>query len=209
MIRTATALTVLIGLASVANAQPRQPQPLSPGVMPANPIGPGLPFPAGAIPQRPGPDSPNTVFFPVALPTGWGVGWAYQTFSPWTGFSYVYGGIVPPGAPMLQQQVIVEQPAAPRRAEPTVILANEFPATLTVQLPAAAEVWLDGKKVKGDKAEEVVLTSPVLTANQEYTFLVKARWSSKGKTYEAKRAVTLKAGDRSRLGIVSGDEVRE
>jgi uncharacterized protein (TIGR03000 family) len=203
MFRTASALVVLAGFASVAGAQPSQPFPLSPGVTPTSPF---IPF--GAIPQRPGPNAPNTVFFPVALPSGWGVGWAYQTFSPWTGFSYAFGGLVPPGAPMMQQQVIVE-PAAPRRAEPVVVLANEFPATLTVQLPAAAEVWLDGKKVKGDKAEEVVLTSPVLGPNQQYTFLVKARWTNKGKTYEAKRAITLNPGDRSRLGIVSGDEVRE
>lgn len=207
MFRTATALVALVGLASVAGAQ----QPLSPGVMPASPIAPGTQsfIPFGSITQRPGMDSPNTVFFPVILPTGWGVGWAYQTFSPWTGFSYTYGGIVPTTVPAVAlpgQQVIVNQPP---RAEPVVALANEFPATLTVQLPAAAEVWLDGKRVKGSTAAEWALTSPVLTPGQTYTFLVKAQWTSGGKTYEAKRAVTLGPGDHSRLGILSGDEVKE
>jgi hypothetical protein len=70
-------------------------------------------------------------------------------------------------------------------------------------------VWLDGKKVSGAANEERVLTSPVLSPNQTYTFLVKARWTSERKTYEAKRSVVLGAGDRSRLLILSGDEVRE
>ena len=89
------------------------------------------------------------------------------------------------------------------------MLSNEFPATLTVQFPAAAEVWLDGKKVKGEASTEQVLTSPVLAPGQKYTFAVRARWSSGGKTYEATRSVALGAGDRSRMHILSGDEVRE
>ena len=98
----------------------------------------------------------------------------------------------------------------PRRAEPSVIaLSNEFPATLTLQFPAAAEVWLDGKKMTGGATAERVLTSPVLTQTQQYTFAVRARWTTGGKTYEAKRSVALGAGDRSRLYIVSGDEVKE
>ena len=56
---------------------------------------------------------------------------------------------------------------------------------------------------------DIILTSPVLRQGQQHTFLVKARWNSDGKTYETKRAVTLGAGDRSRLLIVSGDEVKE
>ena len=56
---------------------------------------------------------------------------------------------------------------------------------------------------------ERVLTSPVLSPNQKYTFNIKARWTTGGKTYEAKRSVTLGSGDRSRLMVVSGDEVRE
>jgi uncharacterized protein (TIGR03000 family) len=87
-----------------------------------------------------------------------------------------------------------------------VALANEFPATLALQLPASAEVWMDGRTLKG--AREFVYTTPAFKSDQKYPVVVKARWSGGGKTYEAKRTVVLAAGDRSRLMIVSGDEVK-
>jgi uncharacterized protein (TIGR03000 family) len=195
------ALTALVAAATPASAQPILPLSNAPGIVP-------FPVPASAIPQRPGPGAPNTVFFPVAMPWGWGVGWGYQTYNPWTGFGYNYGGLIPPEgfeAPPPPQPVAV----FPRRREPTVVLANEFPATLTIQFPAAAEVWLNEKKVAGKPTEEQTLTSPVLKPDQTYTFLVKARWTSGGKTYETKRAVTLGSGSRSRLLVISGDEVKE
>ncbi len=197
-------LIALAAFASIGSAQPRQ-LPLSPGVMPATPNSPGIP--AGPIAQ---PAQGNVVYFPVAMPWGWGVGWGYQTYNPWTGFGYAYGGVLPanpvasPAATL--PAATVEQP---RRTEPAVVLAREFPATLAIQFPAAAEVWLDGKKVSGSAKDEQLLTSPVLKPTQTYTFLVKARWEKGGKTYEAKRAVTLGPGDHSRLMILSGDEVRE
>ncbi len=198
-------LIALAAFASIGSAQPRQ-LPLSPGIVPATPNSPGIP--AGTLPQQPA--QGNIVYYPVAMPWGWGVGWGYQTYNPWTGFGYAYGGILP-ADPVVTPiatpaAVAVEQP---RRAEPVVVLAQEFPATLALQFPAAAEVWLDGKKVSGSAKEEQVLKSPVLQPTQTYTFLVKARWEKDGKTYEAKRSVTLGPGDHSRLLIVSGDEVRE
>lgn len=206
MFRLTIASIAALLVAPLAHAQPRTPQlPLAPGVMPGSPWGPGMPFvPAGPIPQN-SVGRGNQVFFPVALPWGWGVGWGYQTFNPWTGYGYSYGGVLPPG-PMVPQTTVVE---TPRQPDPSVVLANEFPAKLTVQLPAAGEIWLDGKKVSSESSEEQVLISPTLQQNQQYTFLVKARWSRGGKTYEAKRSITLGPGDRSRLAIISGDEVRE
>jgi hypothetical protein len=111
---------------------------------------------------------------------GWGVAWGYQSYNSWNNYSYMYEGII--GATDPAATRIVE-PA--RRPAPVVVLVNEFPAKLALQLPAAAEVWLDGKKVTGRAKEEQVLTSPVLKPTQTYTFLVKARWEKGGKTYEA------------------------
>lgn len=208
----------LVAFASLASAQPQPRQlPLSPGVMPGSPFGPGtqfLPTPGpavlpasapgtrGGVINRVQPAVGFTTMTPRISPFGFGFG-GYPGYG-YYGY-YGYDTVIDPTI------TIYPGPAAPlpAPAEPNVVLVNEFPATLTVRFPAAAEVWLDGKKVKGDAAEEVVLTSPVLKENQEYTFLVKARWESKGKTYEAKRAVTLRSGDRSRLSIISGDEVRE
>ncbi|QJW95667.1 hypothetical protein [Frigoriglobus tundricola] len=196
MFRTLAVLGTLVAFTATATAQP--------GTTRNWPYVPGAPLPAASVPQG---SQGTTVYFPVALPTGWGIGWGYQTYNPWTGFSYAFGGIVPtnPTPP--------ETPAptaeSPRRPEAAVVLSNEFPATLALQFPAAAEVWLDGKKVSGDAATERVLKSPVLRPDQTYAFNVKARWTTGDKTYEATRVVKLGSGDRSRLLIVSGDEVRK
>ena len=90
------------------------------------------------------------------------------------------------------------------------MLAREFPATLTLQFPAAADVWLDGKKVEGSAAEERVLTSPTLKPGEDYTFALKARWTADGKTYEATRSVKVGPGDRSRLfdRLGTGSEIK-
>jgi uncharacterized protein (TIGR03000 family) len=88
-----------------------------------------------------------------------------------------------------------------------IALANEFPATLIVQFPAAADVWFNGEKAAG-AGEEHTLISRALKPGERFTFDVKGRWTAGGKTYESKRTVTLGSGDRSRLLVVSGDEVK-
>ena len=119
---------------------------------------------------------------------------------------YAFGGYLPYGyAPLAPPP---QAPAPEPRREPTVVLANEFPATLVLQFPAAADVWLNGQPVKGRAADERTLTSPVLKQGQRFTFEVKARWTRGGKTYESEQAVTLGPADRSRLFVVSGTEVK-
>ena len=196
MFRTLIGLVTLIALSASASAQP--------GTTRNWPYVPGAQLPAASIPQG---AQGNVIYFPVALATGWGIGWGYQTYNPWTGFSYAFGGIVPTNT-MLPTGAM-SQAESPRRPERTVVLSNEFPATLALQFPAAADVWLNGKKVSGDAATERVLTSPVLRPDQSYAFNIKARWTSGDKTYETTREVKLGSGDRSRLLIVSGDEVRK
>jgi uncharacterized protein (TIGR03000 family) len=132
---------------------------------------------------------------------------SYGPYAPFSGFGYTY---TPP-------LTVVEVPVVPvvvtpqRPARPSLVpveLSNEFPATLVMQFPADAQVWLDGKKQTGDAATEWTLTSPVLKAGAEHTFDVKARWKSGGKTYEATRSVAVPGGERKRVFVVSGTEVR-
>jgi uncharacterized protein (TIGR03000 family) len=162
-------------------------------------------IPAAPIPQN---TASNQVFFPVAMPWGWGVGIGYRTFNPWVGYSYAFGGILPPGG-FGPQAIVVEPPVAPEPPQAPVVLSEEFPATLSVQIPASGSFWLNDKKLEGKPGASTTLTSPVLQMGQKYTFYVKARWERDGKTYEAKRAVTLGAGENSRLMILSGSEVRD
>jgi uncharacterized protein (TIGR03000 family) len=208
MSRIGLATLTLALFAPVAAAQPRA-LPLSPGVMPGSPWGPGTQFiPAAPIPQQAINNPRSQVAFPVALPWGWGVGLGYRTYNPWTGYGYVFGGVLPAGG-IGPQTVIVESPVPAPRPQPVITVAEEFPATLSVQLPTAGQIWLNDKPVTGGSGETPTLTSPILRQGEKYTFYVKARWTRNGKTYEAKRAVALGPGEHSRLMILSGDEVKE
>jgi hypothetical protein len=135
---------------------------------------------------RPGSDVVYYGLLPSFNRSGFGYGY---------GYSYGYGGFG--GYDDSDFDSAPNFIPAPSPPEPQILLANEFPATLTVQLPA------------GDNPKEYALISPVLKPGEQYTFAVNVRWMSGGKTYEAKRSVTLGPGDRSRLLIVSGDEVKE
>jgi uncharacterized protein (TIGR03000 family) len=91
----------------------------------------------------------------------------------------------------------------------TLVLANEFPATLVLEFPAAAEVWVNGKKGEGEPNAEWTLTSPTLQPGQRYTFDVKARWKADGKTLECTRSFTVAGGERSRAHVLAGTPVKE
>ncbi|MFM8272588.1 MAG: hypothetical protein ACKODX_09670 [Gemmata sp.] len=205
MTRALATLLAVGAFAASAAAQPGN-LPLSPGVRPAGPYGPGAP--AGVGPAAVAPGQQGVICFPATAPWGWAHGWGgYQTYSPLgCGLGYAFGGYLPYGyAPLAPPP---QAPAPGPRREPTVVLANEFPATLVLQFPAAADVWLNGQAVKGRAADERTLTSPVLKQGQRFTFEVKARWTRGGKTYESEQAVTLGPADRSRLFVVSGTEVK-
>jgi len=95
------------------------------------------------------------------------------------------------------------QTPTPAYATPSV------PAVLALEFPAPAEVWLDGKKVEGEAANLRTIQSPTLPAGDEYTFHIKARWTVKGQTNEYTRDVSVKAGERSRVVVVSGTAIEE
>lgn len=212
MFRIGIASLALALFASVAAAQPRQ-LPLSPGVMPGSPYGPGMPF----TPLNPGPlngQQPNNTGFLPIVPAAFGFygpayGYGYPFNLP---FGFPYGNPAPNYIPSGPPPVSLAQLSQQQRSQSTlglteIVASKDAPATLTVQLPVAGEVWLDGKKVSSEKNEEQVLISPLLKQGEQYKFNVKAQWTHKGKTYETTRAVTLGSGDRSRILLVSGEEV--
>ncbi|MDB5311845.1 MAG: hypothetical protein JWO38_6047 [Gemmataceae bacterium] len=92
---------------------------------------------------------------------------------------------------------------------PLVEVSGEATATLSVQFPAPASVWLDGKELPGKAATDRRLTSPVLRPGEQYMFHIRARWETNGRTYETTKDVPLGPGDRSRLLVVSGTAVTD
>jgi uncharacterized protein (TIGR03000 family) len=92
---------------------------------------------------------------------------------------------------------------------PQIVRSGQSNAALVVQLPAAAEIWVRGKKGEGQPAAEWALTSPALMVGAAHTFELKVRWKVDGKTFEVSRSVTVAAGNRSRSIVISGTEVKE
>jgi len=72
-------------------------------------------------------------------------------------------------------------------------------AYLTVMLPSAdAEVWL-GNSATTQKGMQRTFQSPALEPGRDYTYTVKARWTSEGKAVEQSRDVNVRAGQTSNV----------
>jgi uncharacterized protein (TIGR03000 family) len=192
-------------------------------------VGPGLaPQLSGVGPGLAAPRAPVFGAFPVTAGRfgmvrpggffrrpGFGTFLAYPYGSPFYGGfggGFISGGysptfVVPFGGGYYDPYAydLVAPPVLPP-APPTHIveLSGESPATLTLEFPAPATVWLNGKEVPGKPDTARTVTTPVLRPGHEYTFHVRARWKADGKTYEYNRDVTLAAGSRSKLLVVSG-----
>jgi uncharacterized protein (TIGR03000 family) len=91
----------------------------------------------------------------------------------------------------------------------TVELSGEMPAILVLEFPALAEVWVNGKKGAGEPQSEWTLTSPPIHVGTAYSFSVRARWTTNGKTFEHEREVPVTANTRSRSLVLSGKEIKE
>lgn len=154
----------------------------------------------------------------VGLGTGYGLGGGYRN-----GYGYGAGGFIPGGygygydyapyyfAPQAAPAPIVvgSAPAVPAEPSGAAALSGFLPATLVLQYPAAAKVWLNGVEVPGDADTSWTFTSRPLGRGDTATFRVRGRWVAGGKTFESEREVSLASGARSRLLVVSGNEVKE
>jgi uncharacterized protein (TIGR03000 family) len=92
--------------------------------------------------------------------------------------------------------------------EPRIELSNQFPATLTVQLPAPGNVWTNGNKSEGKPNTEWTLTSPNIMVGKEFSFEVIARWTVEGTTFEYNRTIPVVSGNRSKVLVLAGEEVK-
>jgi uncharacterized protein (TIGR03000 family) len=188
-------LAILLGLPAFAVAQPGKGNgggQNPPTFLPISPVMPGI-SPVMPPLNPIGGGKPGKPIFP--FPPVWG-GW----------IPYGYGYAPPVIVVQVPTPVPVGPPPPPERV---VVISNEFPAVLVLEFPAAAEVWVNGAKAEGEPTSEWTLTSPVLKADGEFTFEVKARWKSGGKTFEAERSVVVAGGKRSRAIVVAGTEVKE
>lgn len=118
---------------------------------------------------------------------GYGLGYGYGGYYPSYGYSYPAGGYysaVPTGVVPASAGYSID-PA------PSAVAA---PATVTVVVPAGAQLWLDGKDVTGS---DHVFTSAALQPNQPGVLSVKASWG--GNTYSMQ--LPIRAGDKLRVDL--------
>ena len=225
MRHTVLATIALLLLPLAASAQPSGPRhsgfgggirPLGVGHAPV--VSPSIPFTplsgglGGAFSG--GSISPYRSSYYGSTP-GYGYWPGFGGFYPYYGYGYGYGGYgygwggssyLSPSV-TIQTPLYVPVPVAP--AEPNVELSSEAAATLVLEFPAPAEVWVNGKKGEGEPQETWTLTSPSILLGTDYPFEVKARWKANGKTYQYEKSVEVAAGKRSRSLVLSGTEIRE
>jgi len=133
----------------------------------------------------------------------------YPFYGVWPGYggwAPVYGYPIEIPVPF-EVPIPVQVPVRP--PEPPVELSGELPATLVLQFPAPAEVWVNDKKSPGEAQSEWTLTSPPIGVGTEYPFSVKARWTLNGKTFGYERSIAVAAGTRTRSLVVAGKEIKE
>jgi uncharacterized protein (TIGR03000 family) len=87
---------------------------------------------------------------------------------------------------------------------PEPVIAVEPVVLLNVQVPADAEVWLDGNKTKQAGANRQFV-SPPLQAGYEYTYEVRARWKENGQDVEETRNVKVRTGARLNIAFPSAE----
>jgi uncharacterized protein (TIGR03000 family) len=146
------------------------------------------------------PTSPGFPFSGV-----WLGGYGFGGYDPY----YGYYGYAPSASFNFGPPIYENPPMEIRPPVGALAIGDQFPATLVLEFPAPAEVWVDGQKGEGKPTTEWTLTSPLIRTGTDFTFKVKARWKAGGKTYEYERNVTVASGNRSRALVVAGTEVKE
>jgi uncharacterized protein (TIGR03000 family) len=78
---------------------------------------------------------------------------------------------------------------------------DEFPALVSVRVPADAEVFFDGDKTQ-QKGSYRLFVSPPLHADNSYNYKIRAHWKENGKDVDQTRTVPIHAGDRITVNFI-------
>lgn len=79
-------------------------------------------------------------------------------------------------------------------------VAGPQPVYVNVQVPANAEVWIDGAKTS-QTGPVRRFVSPPLTPGQAYTYELTASWMKDGKPVSEKRTVNFSAGQQNEVNV--------
>ncbi len=145
-----------------------------------------------------------------------GIGGYYPSYGLAAGFAYGYPygiGYSPYLSPFTPPSDgsanVAPPPLLPTGSGPvTNIRLSGLPTTLTLEFPAAADVWLNGTRVDGSAAATRELTSPTVEPGTPYVFDVRAEWTADGKTYGYDRKVTVAGGERAKVTVLAGTPLK-
>ncbi|HEY8503457.1 MAG TPA: TIGR03000 domain-containing protein [Gemmataceae bacterium] len=128
------------------------------------------------------------------------------------GFGY-YGGYYPDpfAAPLYPPQppAVQRPPALPERSPsnpltpPTSVTPGDDRASLTLRVPPAAEVWIDGEPMADQTGAVRQFVTPPLDPGKTYTYEVRVRWMAGDQPREQVRTITFRAGDEKSLMILA------
>jgi uncharacterized protein (TIGR03000 family) len=105
-------------------------------------------------------------------------------------------GYVPSGGLPLQYP-------PPSDSEPNPAAApTATPADVTVNVPASAEVWFDGRKMTSTGSVRNYQTPP-LSPNQRYSYNVKARWEENGREVVQNQVISFAPGNHTAVTFPS------
>ncbi len=86
---------------------------------------------------------------------------------------------------------------------PPATPAVATPASLTMRVPANADIWVQGTHIESS-GEMRQFESPALNAGTQYAYDVQARWvNADGTTTERARSVPVHAGDRVNVDLLT------
>jgi uncharacterized protein (TIGR03000 family) len=88
--------------------------------------------------------------------------------------------------------------AAPAPVAPAVARAADSQATVVVQLPADARMWVDGKLADLSSASRSFRT-PALEMDRDYYYTIRAETRANGQTLAQTARVIVRAGQMSRV----------
>lgn len=146
---------------------------------------------------------PTTYGWPVYSPTSSGYGSCFGSGPVYYGPDFQQGNCCPPitGSSIIEGGLGSTAPAVPTV---TIDRSKEFraaqskpdaaPARLTVELPTAAKLYVDGALVKGDSNSRNFHT-PDLPAGKTFYYDLKAEVEVNGKTVTEEKRVLVKSGD--------------
>jgi uncharacterized protein (TIGR03000 family) len=91
------------------------------------------------------------------------------------------------------------------KPEPSPIMQGGKVAHILVEVPADAEVWIEGQKTQqaGTNREFI---SPALERNMVYEYRIRARWTEQGQQVEQTQRLSVQAGERPRVSFPTGDK---